>query len=159
MSRSSQDGHAAALVAQRLERVDAMDKRALRAEWQTLFRHDPPLRMSRKLLLLGVAWKTQAQALGGLSAAVKKQLNALAKSINDTGDIRRDRVARLKPGAKLVREWQGETHTVIVLENGFEWRGSQWRSLTAIARAISGGHWSGPRFFGLTPSRRGVGSP
>jgi hypothetical protein len=59
------------------------------------------------------------------------------------------RVARLKPGAKLIREWRGETHTVIVLEDGFEWRGKRRRSLSVIAQLITGAHWSGPRFFGL----------
>jgi hypothetical protein len=52
-----------------------------------------------------------------------------------------------------VREWRGETHTIIVLDGGFEWRGRHWRSLSAIAREISGGHWSGPRFFGLISPR------
>ncbi len=65
------------------------------------------------------------------------------------GDLARRRIARLKPGAKLTREWRGETHTVIVLEDGFEWRGRKWRSLSSIAREITGAHWSGPRFFGL----------
>ncbi len=65
------------------------------------------------------------------------------------GDLARSRVARLKPGAKLIREWRGETHTVIVLEDGFEWRGQRRRSLSVIAQLITGAHWSGPRFFGL----------
>ena len=65
------------------------------------------------------------------------------------GDVTRDRVASLKPGSKLVREWRGRTHKVIVLEDGFEWKGTRWRSLSVIARKITGVHWSGPRFFGL----------
>ena len=65
------------------------------------------------------------------------------------GDVTQNRVARLKPGAKLVREWRGEVHTVIVMEDGFEWKGGHRRSLSAIAREITGVHWSGPRFFGL----------
>ena len=65
------------------------------------------------------------------------------------GDVTRNRVARLKPGAKLVREWRGEAHTVIVIEDGFEWKGRHWRSLSVIAREITGVRWSGPRFFGL----------
>jgi hypothetical protein len=64
--------------------------------------------------------------------------------------VRRNRIVQLKPGAKLLREWHGKTHTVLVLEEGFEWRGKRWRSLSEIAQAISGAHWSGPRFFGLT---------
>ncbi len=72
------------------------------------------------------------------------------------GDVTRNRVARLKPGAKLVREWRGATHTVIVIEDGFEWNGRHGRSLSAIAREITGVHWSGPRFFGLN---RKAGQP
>lgn len=64
----------------------------------------------------------------------------------------RARIERLKPGAKLVREWQGESHRITVLEEGFEWRGERWRSLSVIAREITGAHWSGPRFFGLNAS-------
>jgi hypothetical protein len=70
------------------------------------------------------------------------------------GDVTRDRVARLKPGATLVREWHGEEHTVVVTEDGFEWRGLHWRSLSAIAREITGVRWSGPRFFGLNRKNR-----
>ncbi len=69
--------------------------------------------------------------------------------MDEKGDLTQARAVRLKPGAKLVREWRGETHDVLVLEDGFQWRGRQWRSLSAIAREISGTHWSGPRFFGL----------
>jgi hypothetical protein len=125
------------------------------------------------MLLLGVAWKVQAQAYGGLKPVTKRQLESLAGSftgpvdgIEDADssdvcrpqgadapgirdDITRDRVVHLKPGTKLLREWRGETHTVVVLEEGFEWQGSRWRSLSVIARTISGSHRSGPRFFGL----------
>ena len=89
------------------------------------------------------------QAYGGLGAATKRRLADLAKTMEQDGDLARRRVARLKPGARLVREWRGQSHTVIVLEDGFEWRGKRWRSLSVIAREITGAHWSGPRFFGL----------
>jgi hypothetical protein len=103
----------------------------------------------RDLLLLGVAWKVQEQAYGGLGAATKRRLADLADALERDGDVTRGRVARLRAGVKLVREWHGKTHTVIVREEGFEWRGRHWRSLSVIAREITGGHWSGPRFFGL----------
>ena len=70
------------------------------------------------------------------------------------GDVTRSRAIRLKPGAKLVREWGGESHDVLVLEAGFAWRGKTWRSLSVIAQAITGTHWSGPRFFGLKKGTR-----
>ena len=136
-------------VAARLQALEGLTYDELRVEWRRLYRAHPPKRVARDLLVLGVAWKIQEQAYGGLGAATKRRLADLAKTMEQDGDITRNRVARLKPGAKLIREWRGETHTVAVLEDGFEWRGKRWRSLSVIAQLITGAHWSGPRFFGL----------
>ncbi len=136
-------------VAVKLGTLAEMDYDALRAEWRRLYRAPPPKRVSRDLLMLGVGWKVQERAYGGLAATTKRRLTDLAKTIRRNGDVTRNRVARLKPGARFVREWRGEIHTVIVLEDGFEWQGERRRSLSAIAREITGIHWSGPRFFGL----------
>jgi len=150
-SEIGSDGGAstAEAVAAKLQAVEQMDYAALRREWRRLYRAHPPKRVSGELLRLGIAWKIQEQAYGGLGAATKRRLADLAKTMERDGDVTRDRLVRLKPGARLVREWRGHTHRVIVLDDGFEWKGSQWRSLSAIARKITGGHWSGPRFFGL----------
>ena len=136
-------------VAVKLQALEQMDYAALSSEWRRLYRSPPPKRVSRALLTLGVAWKIQEQAYGGLGAATRRRLADLARTVERDGDVTRNRVAHLKPGAKLIREWQGKPHTVVVVEDGFEWQGRQWRSLSAIAREITGGHWSGPRFFGL----------
>ena len=136
-------------VAARLRALEGMTHDDLRVEWRRLYRAHPPKRVSRDLLMLGVAWKVQERAYGGLGAATKRRIADLAKTVERNGDVTRNRVARLKPGAKLVREWRGETHTVIVLDDGFEWRGKRRRSLSVIAKLITGAHWSGPRFFGL----------
>jgi hypothetical protein len=136
-------------VAAKLQALEGMTYDGLRTEWRRLYRAHPPKRVARDLLVLGVAWKIQEQAHGGLGAATKRRLADLAKTMERNGDLARRRVARLKPGAKLIREWRGETHTVIVLEDGFEWRGKRQRSLSVIAKLITGAHWSGPRFFGL----------
>ena len=152
----SRDGGAstAQTVAAKLLALEQMDYAALRGEWRRLYRAHPPKRVARDLLLLGVAWKIQEQAYGGIGAATKRRLADLAKTMERTGDVTRDRVAHLKPGAKLLREWRGQTHKVVVLEDGFEWNGRRWRSLSVIAREITGSHWSGPRFFGLNDSKR-----
>ncbi len=147
-SRSS-DASSDDAVAVKLQALADMNYDALRAEWRRLYRAPPPKRVSRDLLMLGVAWKVQERAYGGLGVATKRRLADLAKTVERNGDVTRNRVARLKPGARFVREWRGEIHTVIVLEDGFEWKGTQWRSLSAIAREITGVHWSGPRFFAL----------
>ncbi len=145
----SSDASSDDAVAVKLQALAEMDYDALRAEWRRLYRAPPPKRVSRDLLMLGVGWKVQERAYGGLGVATKRRLADLAKTMERNGDVTRNRVARLKPGARLVREWRGEIHTVIVLEDGFEWKGTQWRSLSMIAREITGVHWSGPRFFAL----------
>jgi len=139
----------AAELAAKLAVLREMPAADLRVEWRRLYRTQPPKRVARALLVLGVAWKIQEQAYGGLDATTKRRLADLASTLERDGDVKRNRVARLKPGAKLVRAWRGETHRVTVLEDGFEWKGTQWRSLSAIAREITGVHWSGPRFFGF----------
>ncbi len=121
----------------------------LQSEWRRLFRSPPPRKIGRDSLELGVAWKLQERALGGLNNTARRTLAAFAESLRTTGDLAKPRAITLKPGARLLREWNGETHTVLVLEDGFQWRGRPWRSLSAIAREITGTRWSGPRFFGL----------
>lgn len=143
------DGASDDAVAARLQALEQMDYATLRSEWRRLYRANPPKRVARDLLMLGVAWKIQERAYGGLSAATRRRLADLAKTMDRDGDVTRNRVARLRQGAKLVREWQGKTHTVTVIDEGFDWNGRHWRSLSAVAREITGGHWSGPRFFGL----------
>ena len=146
---SAKRAAAAADLTARLAALPEMAVVDLRAEWRRLYRADPPKGIGRHLLELAVAWKLQERVHGGLSAAVKRRLAELAKSMDEDGDLAKVRATRLKPGVRLIREWQGQTHDVLVLEDGFQWRGQRWRSLSAIAREISGAHWSGPRFFGL----------
>jgi len=140
---------AAADLAAKLAALPEMAAVDLRAEWRQLYRAHPPQRIGRHLLELGVAWKLQERAYGSLSATTKRRLADLVKTMDEKGDLAKARAVRLKPGAKLVREWQGKTYDVTVLEDGFQWRGQRWRSLSAIAREISGTHWSGLRFFGV----------
>jgi hypothetical protein len=136
-------------VAAKLNSLSELEREALREEWRRLYRSPPPKKISRDLLVLGVAWKIQEVAQGGLSTAMKRRLAELAATLDQKGDLAHSRVARLKPGARLVRAWHGQLHTVTILDEGFEWDGRRWRSLSRIAREITGTPWSGPRFFGL----------
>ncbi len=146
-------------VAETLAALPSMSKADLRAEWRRIFRSHPPQHIRGDLLVLALAWKVQEKAYGGLTAAEKRRLVRIADDLKTYGQPSKDSAIRVKPGLKLVREWHGETHNVLVLENGFEWNGQRWRSLSAIAREITGTPWSGPRFFGLQrkpePFRRG----
>ena len=143
---------AATDLAARLAALPEMATVDLRAEWRRLYRSHAARRIRRDLLVLAIAWKLQERVYGGLTAAQKRKLAAITVELGKNGDLSGSAAIHVKPGSRLVREWRGETHTVLVLEDGFEWNGNHRGSLSAIARDITGTHWSGPRFFGLHQS-------
>ena len=128
----------------------------LRTEWRRHHRMPLPMRLSRDLLIRGIAYKMQEQAFGGLSKTMRRRLATPHQSAEDGGSVRVPSIV-LKPGTRLIREWHGETCSVLVQKDGFQWRGTTYRSLTTIAKEITGAHWSGPRFFGLTKPSGGAG--
>jgi hypothetical protein len=121
----------------------------LRLSWRKLYRREPPLGLSRDLMIRVLANKMQERAYGGPSPSMSRRLSTLA-GVFEKGGPSFDLGVVLKTGARLVRQWRGHTHTVLVLEDGFEYEGQRYRSLTMIAARITGAHWSGPRFFGMT---------
>jgi len=121
----------------------------LQDAWRKHFRYCAPKKLGRALLELGIAWKLQERAQSGLSATTKRRLDELARTLATNADLAQPRTTTLKPGARLMREWGGETHEILVTKEGFVWRGTTWTSLSSIAREITGTRWSGPRFFGL----------
>jgi hypothetical protein len=128
----------------------SLDK--LRREWRRLYHRDPP-RLSRDLLIRGIGYRLQEVQHGGLAKSSQRKLKTLAKMFRTEGRVAPDPGLSLKPGARLVREWHNRTHTVTVTEDGFEYAGLTYSSLTKIAHKITGTHWSGPRFFGLVHGR------
>jgi len=118
----------------------------LRRAWRTLHHTGPPLGLSRDLIIRGLADKLQQRAQGGPTRALQRRLRILAGEF-ERGARSFDPGGVLKTGATLVRQWRGHTHTVLVREDGFEYDGQRYRSLTVIAERITGAHWSGPRFF------------
>jgi hypothetical protein len=120
----------------------------LRAEWRRLYRSEAP-RLSRDLLVRGIGYRRQEIEHGGLGKSTRRKLQTIAKALRSTGRVGPTPSLSLKPGARLVREWHGRTHTVTVTDDGFEYAGKDYSSLTKIAKRITGAHWSGPRFFGL----------
>jgi hypothetical protein len=121
----------------------------LRLAWRQLYRREPPVGLSRDLMIRALANKIQELAYCGPSRSMKRRLNTLAGEF-EKGSSSFDPGVVLKTGVRLVRQWRGHAHTVLVLENGFEYEGQRYRSLTMIAARITGAHWSGPRFFGVT---------
>ena len=118
----------------------------LRRAWRTLHHTGPPLGLSRDLIIRGLADKLQQRAQGGPTRALQRRSRILAGEF-ERGARSFDPGGVLKTGATLVRQWRGHTHTVLVREDGFEYDGQRYRSLTVIAERITGAHWSGPRFF------------
>ena len=125
----------------------------LRRAWRTLHHTGPPLGLSRDLIIRGLADKLQQRAQGGPTRALQRRLRILAGEF-ERGAHSFDPGGVLKTGATLVRQWRGHTHTVFASEDGFEYDGQRYRSLTVIAERITGAHWSGPRFFGLNRRAR-----
>ena len=121
----------------------------LRLGWRKLHRSGPPLSLSRDLMIRALANELQECARGGPSAALRRRLQTLARELA-RGTSSFDPGIVPKTGTTLVRQWRGHTHAVLVREDGFEYEGQHYRSLTGIAERITGAHWSGPRFFGLT---------
>jgi hypothetical protein len=136
-------------------RPRSLDLEELRREWRRLHHGEPP-RISRDLLVLALGYRLQEIAHGGLGKSTRRKLQTLAKALRTTGRVAP--TPSLKPGARLMREWHGRTHTVTVTEDGFDYAGTSYPSLTKIAKKITGAHWSGPRFFGL-PAAASAGRP
>ena len=118
----------------------------LRRAWRTLHHTGPPPGLSRDLIIRGLSDKLQQRAHAGPSRALQRRLRTLAAEF-EKGARSLDLSIALKTGATLVRQWRGHTHTVLVRDDGFEYEGHRYRSLTVIAERITGAHWSGPRFF------------
>lgn len=123
--------------------IEALDRAALLILWRDCFGVSAPKGISLTFLRRFLAFEVQARSQGALPASLRAKLDRI-----DTGQ---DRVARpvLKAGGRLLRQWNGVTHVIDVTPGGYLWQGQCHRSLSAIARAITGAQWSGPRFFGL----------
>lgn len=119
------------------------------ALWRQLFRRTAPPQIRRGLLIQILAYRIQEQAYGGLSPATRKRLSELAHKLEANPHAELSGVPRIKPGTRLIRDWRGQSHRVTVLDNGYEYAGKRYSSLSQVARLITGTRWSGPLFFGL----------
>ncbi len=144
-----------ASVLPRLAALPTADIADLKQQWRELFGTEPPP-YNRKFLESRIAYRIQELAYGGLKPETVARLEALGEQ-PDGGNVvlRRIRAGEDRPvaGTRLVREFQGVEHTVTVLPDGFEYEGRPYRSLSAIARAITGTRWNGWTFFGLKNQR------
>lgn len=133
-------------IEDRINALASMSARQLRVEWQRVYKSAAP-DISANMLRLGIAYRMQEKAFGGLGSDTVRALRRIAK----TG--RANARPSIRPGTRLVRSWNGRTLVVHVGDDGFVMDGRHYRSLSEIAREVTGARWSGPRFFGLTSEK------
>jgi hypothetical protein len=138
-------------VREALARLPTASRAELREDWLQLYRNEPPTRLGRDLLIAAIAYGLQEQVLGGLRPELRRRLRHIAEQVSQGAEPSISAAPLFKPGTRLLRDWQGRTHEVLVSEEGFVWKQERYRSLSQIARAITGTRWSGPVFFGLKP--------
>lgn len=140
----------------RLAALKNMTVNELKAEWQALFNAPAP-NNSRTFLESRLAYRIQELTYGGPDKQTRRLLDLLADEVEGTLTRKAQIADPRNPvaGTKLIREWDGIAHTVTVLKEGFEWGGQRYKSLSAVARAITGTRWNGYRFFGLRERKRG----
>ena len=152
MSRRECDD--AALEAE-IARLPDLDHEELRTRWKLLFGRPAPKSLRRKFMARAVAYQMQVAAYGGLSAATKRRLREIAIAVRNGDRTGVLGGVQIKPGTQLIRQWQNTTHTVVVLDDGFASDGRTYKSLSAVAKAITGTNWNGYAFFGIKRAARG----
>jgi Protein of unknown function (DUF2924) len=149
-SKPSQDPHLDQTVLSRLAALKAMSVKELKVEWEKLIGTAAP-NNSRAFLELRIAYRLQELTYGGPDRDTRRMLELLADEV-EGHNRRKHQIADPRnpvAGTKLLREWDGIEHTVTVLKDGFDWKGRRFKSLSAVAREITGTRWNGYRFFGL----------
>ena len=122
-------------IGEEIAKLPSRSREDLSGFWKEFWGRDPPGHMGRGLMLLAIAWQMQARSRG--------------MQWRRPGKARHSAVAAVRPGTKFIREWRGEMHEVLATQEGFLWKGRSYKSLSVIARTITGMRWSGPIFFGL----------
>jgi hypothetical protein len=136
-----------------LDRLLKMKPAELRARWREVYRSFAP-DIGPDLLRRGIAYRLQERGQGSLTSYTRREIERQIKRLGKNDGVSVS-TPSLKPGTRLVRSWRGKMNQVLVLEDGFEFDGRRYGSLTQIASGITGAHWSGPRFFGLLAKPRG----
>ncbi len=136
-------------VTTRIAALPTLSKAALSDLWKQLFDSTPPTQVRRDLMIPILAYRIQEQAFGSLGARARERLRQLSRAFEEGSDSAVAGVPRIRPGTRLVRQWGDQVHLVNVQSNGYEYQGTRYRSLSEIARLITGTRWSGPLFFGI----------
>lgn len=138
-------------VAEELSAISQLSREELIKSWRQAHKQSPPKGISRRLLEYSAAYQLQVKAFGGLKPTARRKLRQATglNKISIPAVTNSKKSERLSPGTRLLREWHGRTHTVEVIKGGFRFEDETYKSLSQIARSITGARWSGPRFFGL----------
>jgi hypothetical protein len=121
----------------------------LRQRWKTLYGKEPSGHIGRSFVIRAIAYRLQEKAFGGLKPSTRRLLARVVEETAAGSSPKSPSVRKAEPGTILIREWQGSMHRVTVLGDGVSFNGTRYRSLSEVAREITGCRWSGPRFFGL----------
>ena len=141
-------------ISRKLASLESSPIKVLKQQWLALYGSEPPRHVSRELLTRAVAYRIQEQARGGLKASTRRLLVRLGNDARDKQPLKFEPVTAASAGTVLVRDWHGTAHEVRVLDRGVLYKRKRYRSLTEVAKLITGAHWNGPRFFGLRSKRR-----
>jgi len=145
-------------VSAQIAQLRDFSRQQLLDTWQELYRRAAPSGIRRELMVPFLAYKIQENAYGGLKASTRAELRRISRDLEKSHASPKVRTrSRIKSGTRIVRQWRGQTHEVVVTETGYEYNGSSFRSLSSIARKITGARWSGPAFFELNNSARTQG--
>jgi hypothetical protein len=140
-------------VSKRLASLPDLSKTELRDLWKQVFTTTAPHQLRRDFMIPILAYRIQEQAYGSISTGSRNRLRRLVRAFEINPDSAIPSTRGLKPGTRLVRQWQDQVHLVNVEEKGFEYNGIRYQSLSEIARSITGTRWSGPLFFGIKGKR------
>jgi hypothetical protein len=132
-----------------IKRLADLDLAQLRSRWKALFGNPAPLSLRRKFLARAVAYQMQVEAYGGLSNSTKRRLREIAEAVRRGNPDAAGVARQIRPGTQMIRQWRDETHTVTAIADGFEWNGQRYKSLSAVAKEITGTNWNGYAFFGI----------
>lgn len=154
IGKAAPDTEVGRQLLQQIHMLQDMSIAELKSQWTALIGSDPPRHAKRSFLTQTIAWELQAKSFGKLKPGVHRQLRQAGRGAGDEKQVVSEPASpTLRPGVKLIRVWKGVTHHVLVTEDGFLWQDRSWRSLSVIAREITGTQWSGPVFFGLKKSK------
>src|SRR5882757_10813481 len=132
-----------------IRRLTDLSLAELRDRWKARFGNTPPPALRRKFLARAVAYQMQVETYGGLSNSTKRRLREIAEAVRRGNPDAAGVARQIRPGTQMIRQWRDKTHIVTAISGGFEWNGQTYKSLSAVAKEITGTNWNGYAFFGI----------